>query len=321
MKFKSAVASSLFVLLATSASAQTFNISLPLGGSSGDFFLHGSSLADFINRNTRDIRIIPSTSGGSIENIRLVGSGQAEFGMAFVGDIYNAWEGERFERPYTEYRQIGPAQTTLAWNFIVLERSGIDSIEDMHGRQFVSGAPGSGAAADADLFLEHIGALDQINVSYQSWGELGRMLSDGDIDGFNRAGTVPAGFAQEVDATHPIRVLDLTQQIEESGFLDEYPFFETVEIPAETYRGQSEGATTYGQGVQWIVHQDVPDEVVRVFLEIAYSEEAASHLDGTFPNHDHRNDDWLETLYVPLHPAAEEFWSERGLDIPAPLRD
>lgn len=321
MKYRSAAVSSLFVLLASSASAQTFQISLPLGGSTGDFFVHGSTLADHINQNTSDIRVVPSTSGGSVENLRLVGSGQAEFGLAFVGDIYNAWVGDRFERPYTEYRQLGPAQKTLAWNFVVLERSGIESVQEMRGRHFVPGAPGSGGAADADLFLNHIGLADEIDIAYYSWGELGRMLSDGDIDGFSRAGSIPAGFAQEIDATHPIRILDLSTEIEESGLLDAYPFFEMVEIPAGTYRGQSEASRTYGQGAQWIVHQDVPDEAVRTFLEIAYSDSAIEHLDRTFANHDHANDAWLETLYVPLHPAAEAFWSERGLDIPEPLRN
>ena len=315
------VVSSIFVVLASSAGAETFNISLPLGGSTGDFFVHGSTMADYINRNTSDIRIVPSTSGGSVENLRLVGSGQAEFGLAFDGDIFNAWIGERFERPYTEYRQLGPAQQTLAWNFLILESSGIESIQDMKGRHFVPGAPGSGGAADADLFLNHIGIADEIDIGYYSWGELGRMLADGDIDGFNRVGAVPAGFGQEIDATHPVRVLDLGTEIEESGLLDAYPFFEMVDVPAGTYRGQSESSRTFGQGAQWIVHQDVPDEVVRTFLEIAYSEGAYEHLDSAFPNHDHRSEDWLGTLYVPLHSEAEAFWSERGMDIPEPLHN
>nr|WP_163503905.1 TAXI family TRAP transporter solute-binding subunit [Halomonas socia] len=321
MTLKSVTLASLAVMLVSPAHAQTYNISMPLGGSSGDFFVHGSSLADFINQNTTDIRVVPSTSGGSVENIRLVGSGSAEFALAFSGDIFNAWSGEGFEREYKEYRLIGPAQKTLAWNFIVLEDSGITSVQDLKGQQFVPGAPGSGGAADADMFLEHAGIADDIDISYQSWGELGRMLSDGDIVGFNRVGAVPAGFIQEIDATHPARVLDLSVELEESGLLDSLPYLEMVDIPADTYRGQSEDATTFGQGAQWIVHQDVPDEVVMKFIELAYSEEAASHLDRTFSNHDHRNEDWAQTLFIPLHPAAETFWSSHGVEIPEPLNN
>lgn len=304
------------------ASADIFQISMPLGGTSGTFYTQGAGIADFINSRNDLMRIVPSTSGGSVENIRLVGSGQAEFAIAFDGHIYSAWNGEGvFEREYREYRQLGPAQKTSGWNYAVLADSGIESVEDLVGKDFVPGAPGSGSASDADLFLEHIGLYDQINIAYYSWGELGRMLTDGDIDGFNRTGSAPAGWAQEIDATRAVRILDLEPQIDESGFLDEYPFFTKVEVPAGTYSGQEETAVTYGQGVQWIVHKDVPDDVVAKFLELAYSDEGATHLDRVFPEHAHRENGWLKDLFVPMHPAAVTFWEGRGVTVPAPLRN
>lgn len=318
---KGAVAG-IFALSGSIAAADVFQISMPLGGTSGTFYTQGAGVADFINSRTDIMRIVPSTSGGSVENIRLVGSGQAEFAIAFDGHIYAAWNGEGvFEREYREYRQLGPAQNISGWNYAVLADSGINSVEDLVGRDFVPGAPGSGSASDADLFLEHIGLYDDINIAYYSWGELARLLTDGDIDGFNRTGSAPAGWAQEIDATHPVRILDLEPQIDASGFLDAYPFFTKVSIPAGTYSGQTEDAVTYGQGVQWIVHKDVPDEVVAAFLELAYSDEGAAHLDQVFPAHAHRNDDWLSTLFVPMHPAAVAFWEARGVSVPAPLRD
>lgn len=317
-----AAAAAIPLALAAAAHAQVFQISMPLGGTAGTFYTQGAAIADFINSRSDAMRIVPSTSGGSIENIRLVGSGQAEFGMGFEGDIYDAWTGQGpFQQSYQEYRQLGPAQQTTGWNFIVLASSDIDSVEDLVGRDFVSGAPGSGSAANADLFLRHIGIFDGIKPAYYPWGELPQMLTDGDIDGFNRTGGAPAAFAQEIDASHPIRILDLEPQMDASGFLEKYPFFTKFKIPAGTYSGQEEDATTFGQGVQWIVHKDVPDEVVRNFMELAYSEEAAQHLDRLYPDHAHRDKDWLKTLYVPMHPAAAEFWRERGVDIPDPLQE
>lgn len=310
------------VAIAGAAPADVFQVSMPLGGTSGTFYTQGAGIADFINGRTDVMRIVPSTSGGSVENIRLVGSGQAEFAIAFDGHIYGAWNGDGvFERAYQDYRQIGPAQKTSGWNYAVLADSGINSVEDLVGKEFVPGAPGSGSASDADLFLEHIGLYDDIDINYYSWGELGRMLTDGDIDGFNRTGSAPAGWAQEIDATRPVKILDLEPQIDESGFIEAYPFFTKVDIPAGTYAGQDEASVTYGQGVQWIVHKDVPDEVVTEFLELAYSDAGAEHLDRTFPAHAHREEGWLEQLFVPMHPAAIAFWEGRGLTVPEPLRN
>lgn len=316
------IAASVLALMALSggAHAQTYQISMPLGGTSGTFYTQGAALADYINSRTTNLRIVPSTSGGSVENIRLVGSGQGEIGMAFASDVYGAWVGDGFERDYTDYRVIGPAQKISGWNFLVLASSDVESVTDLVGRNFVSGAPGSGSAADADKFLRHIGLWDQINIEYNAWGELGRMLTDGDIVGFNRTGPAPAGFAQEIDATHPVRVLNLEPQIDESSFLEEFPFFSKLTIPAGTYSGQENDAVTFAQGVQWIAHKDVPEEVIREFLQLAYTDEASEHLDRTFPAHDHRNTAWAETLYAPLHPGAAAFWQEQGLSLPDPLR-
>src|SRR3546814_158496 len=201
------------IRLVGSDQADLFQISMPLGGTSGTFYTQGAALADFMNSRTKVLRIVPSTSGGSVENIRLVGSGQAEFGMAFDGHIYGAWNSEGvFEREYREYRQLGPAQKSSGWNFAVPADGGVNSVEDLVDKDFVPGAPGSGSASDADLFLKHIGLYDDINIAYYSWGELGRMLSDGDIDGFNRTGPAKSGWAQEIDATHPVKILDLEPQ-------------------------------------------------------------------------------------------------------------
>src|SRR3546814_17565491 len=124
-------------------------------------------------------------------------------------------------------------------------------------------------SSDADLFLKHIGLYDDINIAYYSWGELGRMLSDGDIDGFNRTGPAKSGWAQEIDATHPVKILDLEPQIHNSGFLDASPFFSTITIPAGTYSGQSKDAVNSGHGVQWLVPTEDPTAVVKAFLQHA----------------------------------------------------
>src|SRR3546814_12609727 len=132
------------------------------------------------------------------------------------------------------------------------------------------------------------------------------MRGDGDIDGFNRTGPAKSGWAQEIDATHPVKILDLEPQIDNSGFLEAYPFFSKITIPAGTYSGQSEDAVTYGQGVQWIVHKDVTNEVVTALLELAYSDEAAAPHDRTFPEHAHSATDRRRRVHLHWLPARGE---------------
>src|SRR3546814_20202966 len=109
--------------------------------------------------------------------------------MAFDGHIYGAWHSEGvFEREYREYRQLGPAQKSSGWNFAVLADGGVNSVEDLVDKDFVPGAPGSGSASDAAMFLKHIGLSYDIHLAYFSSSEFGRLLTNSDIVGF----TLPA---------------------------------------------------------------------------------------------------------------------------------
>src|SRR3546814_13679652 len=68
-----AVAAATLALSAGAAQADLFQISMPLGGTSGTFYTQGAALADIMNSRTKVLRIVPSTSGGSVENISPIG--------------------------------------------------------------------------------------------------------------------------------------------------------------------------------------------------------------------------------------------------------
>ncbi|MCP8615916.1 TAXI family TRAP transporter solute-binding subunit [Salirhabdus salicampi] len=323
MQFISVIA--LMLLLAACGNSETSgnnsssaNLSMSLGGTSGTFYIQGSSLAEYVNENSDSLRVIPSTSGGSVENTRLVGSGEAQIGMSFSGDLYNAWQGEDpYENELKDFYELGPAQQISGWNFIVLADSGVDTLEDLVGKTFSPGAPGSGSAAGADLLLKEAGLSDDIKTVYNAWGELPGMLKNGDIQGFNRTGGVPIPVAQEIDVTHPMKILDLKPYMDQTNFLEKYPYFTEFVIPAGSYEGQDSEAVTFGMDVKWVIHKDVPDDAVREFLELSYTEEASSHLDNVYPQHNHRAES-IQPV-IPLHPVAEEFWTEKGLDLADPL--
>src|SRR3546814_18039266 len=81
-----AVAAATLALSAGAAQADLFQISMPLDGPSGTFYTQDAALADFMNSRTKVLRNVPSPSGGSSGNIRLVGCGQDQIGRASCGD-------------------------------------------------------------------------------------------------------------------------------------------------------------------------------------------------------------------------------------------
>ena len=293
-------------------------LTVTLGGTSGTFYIQGAGLADYINRNSQFLRLTPSASGGSTENIRRVATGQAHMGMAFSGDIYDALQGNPpFNRPLRDFYVLGPAQQLSGWIFVVLARSGMYTVEDLKGKRFSPGAPGSGSASSAELFLREAGLAGQMRLAYFSWGELPGLLKDGVIDGFNRTGANPMPAAAEIDITHPVRALDLGPVMDRIGFLEKYPYFQEFVIPAGTYRGQDRPARTFGMSVWWVVHKNVSDRAVEEFLRLAYTDEAVKFLDTVYKDHAHGLQEPPRGLVGPLHPVAERFWRARGVTVPA----
>ena len=74
-------------------------------------------------------------------------------------------------------------------------------------------------------------------------------------------------------------------------------------------------------GTYWIVNSDVPDDIVHDMAAEAYSPEGAAFMRQTFePLRDMTPDQALQGLTVPLHPGAQRYWEEVGIDIPESLR-
>jgi len=321
MRLVLTVVLSLVMTVASLSPALAQRLTMSLAGTSGTFYIHGAGLAEFINTQSRTLRAIPSPSGGSVENLRRVGRGQAELGIAYTGDMWNAWHGlQDFDEPMRTFRVLGPAQAINYWNFYALADSNIRTAQDLIGKRFAPGAPGSGAAANAELFLREAGLIDQVQLVYISWAETPGMVTDRVVDAGNRAGTHPLPMLQEIDVTHPVRVLDLGDTLHAIGFFEKYPYFQEVVVQPGDFRGQDAPARTFGQGTWWVVREDLDADVVYEIMKISYSPEAAEWLDAVYPDHVHDSEDPLNGLLLPLHPGAARYWEERGFEIPEAAR-
>src|SRR3972149_375720 len=137
--------------------AQT-QLQMRTGGVTGSYYMIGSPPAKFINEHSKLIRVTPITSGGSVENQRRVESGTAQLGMTSQDLMYAGWRGEKpFDKPTRDFRVIGIVTPILANHVITLASHNIKTAADLKGKIFAVGAPGSMAADQMNLFLEHTG--------------------------------------------------------------------------------------------------------------------------------------------------------------------
>jgi TRAP transporter TAXI family solute receptor len=144
------------------------------------------------------------------------------------------------------------------------------------------------------------------------------MLLDGKVQVINRAGSVPAAVVEEIGVQKPANLVDFGPELEKSGFLKKYPFYQKVVVKGGTYKGENRDITFFGSAGYLIAHKDVPDAVVYEFTKLAYSEDNIKQVNMAFKGANLNRADPLGGNIAPVHPGAAKFWKEIGVKYPEP---
>lgn len=310
---------SIALVLPLPVAAQTM-LQMPTGGVTGSYYMTGAPLAKCINDRSKTIRVTPNTSGGGVENLRRVESGTAQIGMVQVDLMYSGWRGEKpFDKPMRNWRVLGVVVPVLANHVVVLASQKVRTASDLKGKTFAIGAPGSGAAVQMKLFLDHVGLSKDVNARMLPHQDYPTMLLDGKIDAINRSASVPAAVVEELAAQKGITLVDFSKELNDSKFLEKYPYIARSVVKAGTYKGENRDVTLFGTAGFLVAHKDVPEAVVHEFTRLAYSEECVKQVTTAFAGANLDRKTPLDGNIGPVHPGAARFWKEQGIAVPEPL--
>ncbi|MBI4195093.1 MAG: TAXI family TRAP transporter solute-binding subunit, partial [Betaproteobacteria bacterium] len=244
----------------------------------------------------------------------------AQLGMTSQELMYAGWHGKRpFDKPMRNWRVIGIVTPVLANHVITLASNNIKTASDLKGKVFAIGAPGSMAADQMNLFLEHTGLKSALEARMLPHQDYPSMLLDGKVQVINRAGSIPAATVDEIGAQKPVSLVDFGPLLEKSGFLKKYTFFQKVVVKGGTYKGEKRDVTLFGSAGYLIAHKDVPDAVVYEFTKLAYSEDNIRQVNMAFKGANLNRADPLTGNIGPVHPGAAKFWKEIGVAVPDPV--
>ncbi len=286
------------------------------GPSGGTFQYYASAIATIGQKEGQ--KLLARSSGGSIENIRLVNSQKADFAVAYSGHVYAGAHGnlKNDENQYTEvmvmaYLYGAPAQ------LVVKANDGIDSPLDLVGKRVGVGNAGSGAAANAEIYFSSLGIWDKMDREFLGYRNAATAMQNGQLDAFWVFTGYPSASILEVAMQADIKLLDTYSAGEAVGLFQNNPFFTAVTVPANTYKGQTSDIASFQDGALLVVNAEVPDEVVHQILTSMFSKEGLEYLVSV---HNSAKSMAVETglkgVVTPIHPGAIKFWQEKGLTIP-----
>ena len=266
-------------------------------------------------KEAKAFKVKAQSSAGSVENLRKVNKGRAQFGVVYSGHVYLGRNG-RLKNDARKYENVlavsylygAPAQ------LVVRADSGIKSTRDLIGRKVGVGNAGSGAFANCELFFTHMGIWDKIERNAMGYNDAAGAFGNNQLDAFWLFTAFPSGAVIMAAQTNDIELVDLGKDAAESGFYDKYPYFSKLQVPAGTYKGVDVDTPSFQDSALWVANSKVPDEVVYDLLSKIYTDEGLAYMRGQKKTFKEMS---VETgangIVTPLHPGAEKFWKEKGI--------
>lgn len=287
------------------------------GGPSGGTFQYFSiGIAIRLSSANREMRVSNLASKGSIENIRKVDAGKADFGIAYSGDLYLARNGKlaNDSRRYEHVRAVAflyraPAQLA------VLKSSGISEVSQLKNKRFALGNAGSGAAASAERFLKLVNLWQHVDRHYLGYTNAAMAMKSREIDAMWILAGYPTRALIELSATQDIDLLHVYPIAARHGLTEEYPFYQPIFIPANTYEGVTHATASFFDSALWIANRSVSAELTYSALQEIFSEDGLAYMARVKSTARQMSiAGGLTGIVTPLHAGARRFWEAHGLE-------
>jgi TRAP transporter TAXI family solute receptor len=288
-------------------------ISVVTGGTSGTYYPLGGGIGKALNGAGIGVNATVESTGGSNENVRLLGQSEAEIGFTETGIAYYGYEGiEMFkDNKFNNLRGIMSLYANLMQT-VVMKDSGIQTYADLKGKTVAVGIQGSSSALNMQLVLAEYGlSLEDIKPQFVSYSEGVTMLKDGQIDAVMIDSGVPNSAVIDITSQHEVNILPIEEE-KINSLVSNYPYFSNmVIIPKGTYKGIDVDIPTAGAKVMLATHAGLSEELVYKLTKTIF--EKKEEIIKIHPKGESID---LKTatdgMPIPLHPGAEKYLREQG---------
>ncbi|HLS51968.1 MAG TPA: TAXI family TRAP transporter solute-binding subunit [Burkholderiaceae bacterium] len=306
------------LLLSTSpASAQTEFLTVGTAGVTGVYYAVGGAICRLMNKDRAEtgVRCSVESTGGSVYNTNSIREGELDIGVVQSDVQYNASRGEG------PFKNAGPMEKLRAIFSIHPEplmiaarkEANINELNDLKGKRFNIGNPGSGQRATVDLLLPAVG-IDKSElalVSELKADEQGAALCDNKIDAYAYVVGNPSANLQDVTTTCEAQLVNVKGDAIDA-LLEKYPYYASVTVPGGMYANNPDDVETYGVLATLVASEDTsPDTVYLLVKSVFDNFDEFKKLHPAFAHLEAENM-VKDGLTAPMHEGAVRYYKERG---------
>lgn len=314
MKKILALALALAMVLSLGTAAFADSLAMGTGGSAGTYYAYGGVLATYLKQEA-GIDITVNETGGSAANITGIDTGMYDLATVQSDVLGYAYNGTN------SYEETGAVQSFVVLGALYAETvqvvtcdPEIKSIADLAGKSVCVGDVGSGTYYNTlDLLTAYDLTLDDINPVYQSFGDSTESLKDGKIDAAVITAGAPTPAVTDLASSNDVYLVSVDEEHMET-LLANAPWYAAYTIPAGTYKGFDEDATTITTKATLIARADIDDDLAYTIVSTIFDNAEAitelhakgAELDLTFAT---------EGMAAPFSAGAAKYYAEHDIEV------
>lgn len=283
------------------------------GGEAGTYYAFGSVLAQHATNNA-GIKVVGLVGAGSQSNVEELKAGNAEFAFCQSDVMAYAYEGKNLFKEKIDCFSVLAALYTEQVQ-IVTTNPDIKTVADLKGKNVSIGAAGSGVYFNAIDILGVYGLTEQdINATYQSFGDSADAIKDGKIDAAFIVAGAPTNAVSDLATTKTVYLVSLDDE-HVNKLLESSPYYAKCTIAKETYN-LSADVTTVGVGAVVLASDKVTEDEAYKFCKDIF-DNAASLTENHAKYAEINLEYGTSITSVPYHAGAAKYFAEKGITVTA----
>ena len=302
---------------AASAEAQTARQwVIATGGTGGVYYPLGGGLANIIGKSIPGVVATAQVTGGSVDNLRLLGAKKADIAFSQVDAAWDAINGtDKFTTGKLDIKALAVLYPNHM-HVVTISTTGIKSVAAMKGRRVSTGSTGSATEVFANRVLEAAGLDHAKDIRKERLGvaESVNAMKDNKIEAFFWVGGLPTAAVTDLAATPNTKIAmidfsDLTAKMNAKYG----PLYSETVIPKETYKGMDADNKNNAVWNILAVHGATTDEQAYEITKVLFDKQAdlaIVHAEGKNFNLKIQT---KANAGIPFHPGAVKYLAEKGV--------
>jgi len=299
------------------ALAQTTRISISTGGTGGVYYPLGGGMANILSKYLPGLSATAEVTGGSIDNLKLIGAGKSEVGFTMADSGYDALQGnDKFKDAKVNARTLAILYPNRL-HVVTIEGTGITKLADLRGKRVSTGSPGSGTEIMAFRMLEAVGIDKDKDIKKErlSVAESVNALKDRKIDALIWSGGVPTAALTDLAATPGVKIRLIDHGDAAEAMNKKYgPLYIKGTIAGKAYSGQDAPTSNVDVWNLLVTNDKMSDDMAYKIVKTLFEKKpelVAVHRDAESMTLENQ----AIATPVPFHPGARKYFEEHGIKL------